>query len=170
MKTIIKKTTLILLLFSILFIGNSCKEDEPTPEPCGGEEFLTYTVDNGSPVNLDAWTAKILIGQGADGDAYDIWDDDDFYLHSSSTEEGSYQYIVDYHTESGFALFIPGVIDPFNAATTDISITFTIEQTAENEGDCIKIHFSGTYVDANGVTHAISGDIQVQLDVLHQQA
>ena len=170
MKTLINRVIpIFLLLAAIIFIGSSCNGDDNTPvEPCGGDEFLTYTIDNGTPVSLDAWTAKILIDQGADGDAFDIWDDDDFYIHSSSTEEGTYQYIVDYHNESGFSLFIPSVIDPFNVGTSDISITFIIEQSASEIDDCIEISFSGTYTDGDGQTHTISGVIHVALDILHQ--
>jgi len=170
MKTLINRVIpILLLLTAIISIGSSCRDDNNAPvEPCEGDEFLNYTIDEGAPVNLDAWTAKILMDQGADGDAFDIWDDDDFYIHSSSTEEGTYQYIVDYHNESGFALYIPGVIDPFNTGTSDISITFTIEQSTNEVGDCIEISFSGTYVDSDGQAHTISGVIHVALDILHQ--
>ena len=171
MKTIFKNLIVILfLVVSMLFIGSSCNNDETPIEPCGGDEFLNYTIDNGTPVNLDAWTAKILIAQGADDDAFDIWDDDNFYIHSSSTQEGTYQYVVDYHNESGFNLFIPGVIDPFNVGTSNISITFTITQSGSEIGDCIEISFTGTYTDGEGQNHTISGEIQVALDIVHQRA
>ena len=171
MKTLLKNGLPILfLVISILFIGSSCNNDETPVEPCGGNEFLNYTIDNGTTVNLDAWTAKILIAQGEDDDAFDIWDDDDFYIHSSSTQEGTYQYVVDYHSESGFNLFIPGVIDPFNVGTTNILITFTITQTAAKIDDCIEISFTGSYTDSEGQNHTISGEIQVALDIIHQPA
>lgn len=162
------KKTALFLLFS-LFLITACdheNDDDVNVEPCGGEKFMYYKIDGGSKIEIDAYTAKLLIGQGADGDAYDIWSDDRFYLHTSTTELGTYQYVVDYHTESGVNLFIPGVIDPFNALTTNISIQFVIDENGTEVGDCIHITFNGTYTDANG-NHTISGELQIQLDIIH---
>ncbi len=163
-----KKTALLFLSLIVLSACTNDEGEETNIEPCGGREFMYYSIDGGSKVNIDAYTGKLLIGQGADGDAYDIWSDDNFYLHTSTTETGVYQYIVDYHNESGVNLFIPGIIDPFNAGTTGIDIQFVIEDNGTEVGECIRITFNGTYNDANGNNHTISGELQIQLDIVHQ--
>ncbi len=162
------KKTILFLLLSLFFVV-ACdpeSDDDVNLEPCGGEEFMFYIIDGGNQIDIDAYTAKLLIGQGADGDAYDIWSDNNFYLHTSSTETGTYQYVVDYHSDSGVNLFIPGVIDPFNTGTTNIDIQFIIDENGTEVGDCIHITFNGTYTDGNG-NHTISGELQVSLDVIH---
>ena len=170
MKTLKKILPLLLLVFSILVIGSSCNGDDTNNvEPCGGNESISYTIDNNPTVNIDQWTAKLLINQGFNNaDAFDIWSDDTFYIHTSTTEEGTYQYVVDYHNENGVNLFIPGVIDAFNSGTTNISLTFIIEQTTSEVDGCIHITFSGSYTDGDGNNHTISGDVQVALDTIHQ--
>ena len=167
-KSIFKLSVLIL---SILFI-NSCSNNDDNTATRSSDK-IEITIDNGTPfsysTNIVA-TDYPLAAQTGFQCVFKITSKDDV---STDTFGFTYGITTDpcpviIATPATFilngpeigALNIQGIDIDYNNAGN--SITFTYNVFGNNPGDDIKIIFSGNYFDSLGVSHTISGDIDIK--------
>lgn len=155
---------LILLIIATLTIGTSCSGSDDTPgNVCNSG--ISYKLDGNLVSFQNSLITAEIHNDAAIGKFYDIWTDENsgFYYHSTITEYGeTTSFTTNWFDISDTANII------FLNNETNVNVTFTIEEGANAVGDDVKITFSGTYDDSNGVNHAITeGEICTTIDILN---
>ena len=154
---------LLILVVSMLFIGSSCNQDEPTKvDKC--DFAISYKVDGVLKTHVEnVVTAEIWPGNNytVNKKVYDIWTDEapTFNFHTSmSFQDEISTHVTNWQEDLGSTLLLNTV------GLESDGLTFKIEKEAFAVGDLVKISFSGTTIGGKVITEGL---ICTYIDILH---